>query len=223
MVCFPSIDEAARENEIDIPDTQPRGSKILHAFCPTDGNWRASRAGAQDRAQRKRIEMGPGPYAAERALRGGTLPSLDDWRHRCTNKTMLHVLMAPKTGSEYLGSYLRHACGRDRVQTHLHGTTYCNASACSSRCSIATLREPCARVVSQFDHMRRTYQLFHTVRCRGNRTHFYDPGTRMPSAHCHQHWLHTSFTVDEYVRRLDQHWDQVLRYDLRFPRCVGAA
>ena len=127
--------------------------------------------------------------------------NVSTWRSHC-NITVPppHVLMVPKTGSRSLialgkcPSY-RHSHSQGRI--HLHKTTY-------MPCTLATLREPCERVVSIFRHLKERYP---KERTNDKYCMFHET-----TPACSKHWLHKADNVSAFVSLLEAHWSQLLHH-----------
>ena len=132
----------------------------------------------------------------------GELPSPSEFEAVCVSSRRLppDVLMVPKTGSRTLIKLNECPRYHRRGLIHLHATAYVP-------CSLATLREPCERVVSVFKHL---YELYH-----GRTMSKYCAHAASPSPVCPAHWFHRAAHVDDFVDLLAANWDEVLGHDMR--------
>ena len=111
--------------------------------------------------------------------RGGLHPAAE---HLAKCETW-HAMMVPKTGSSLTADFIKIsgvASGpssrcNGRIQWHFHPTLY-------TPCSLATLREPCSRIISIYAHLRERYP---------------------------KSWPGTAKTVNEFVVALHKHWREI--------------
>ena len=91
------------------------------------------------------------------------------------------MMAVPKTGSSFLAALLKFSdcCGKIRYNFHNH---------LYMPCGLATLREPCERVVSSYAHLRKLYPT---------------------------HWPGLAKTADEFVVELEAHWSQISNHNVK--------
>ena len=147
--------------------------------------------------------------AVERESGGLQLPSIAAFNAACDGG-LPHILMNPKTGSRTLGALAHcpvyfarkdpaHLKRKDREYFfHYHSMLY-------QPCTLATLREPCDRVVSIFDHLS---ELYHNRAGRQMCKYPFSPA-------CPSHWLHNATSVDRFVTLLAEReiWEEVVGHD----------
>jgi hypothetical protein len=138
--------------------------------------------------------------ASQRASMPLVLPAASStFAASCNGQEPPHVLMVPKTGSRtliQLGMCPRYQDWRNphrRDRIHFHSEGYLP-------CSIATLREPCERIVSVYKHM---YELYHRRTVQSYCMY-------RPTPVCTTHWFHRATHVDEFVSLLRENWEEVL-------------
>ena len=124
-----------------------------------------------------------------------------------------HILMVPKTGSRalhtlaYCPRYLELAnLTRAKllnqtilVRSHMHIQLY-------TKCSLATLRDPCERLVSIFRHLKERYS---PSRSSSRWCKF----TSTPA--CSTHWLHNASTVVKFVPLLRDNWGEIINHSTK--------
>ena len=152
--------------------------------------------------------------------------ALSIFEQACGSRRRIEVLMVPKTGSTLLtAAFSRSAkCNTSgRFHTNFHTQEY-------TPCSVATLRDPCERIVSQFEHLKNAYHASSSHGYHDDPLHCVAPaprplegidmsrppppisvanGTRAPwlyGPHCRSHWLHRTNKVDAFVQQLQLHW-----------------
>lgn len=128
--------------------------------------------------------------------------------------------MVPKAGSSVMAAAFSQGCYTSRgnrtsktVNVRFHNHLY-------TPCSIASLREPCERVVSAFAHLKASYLAYSALKhCDAPPGASTSNGTSdaTVSSHgprCRDHWLHRTHTVEAFVTALGAHWDsEILAYD----------
>jgi hypothetical protein len=130
---------------------------------------------------------------------GGLFPSKERFFAACSSRSSFEVLMAPKTGSEYLGKSIMKVCPADsepRAKALWHPEVY------TRPCSVVSLREPCARLQSMFGHLQRKYPRARTCHQGGVFT-------------CRKHWFRNVTSVDEFAYAVRDHWDEIRSHDMR--------
>ena len=127
---------------------------------------------------------------------GGLSPSPQRWREACANRSEIDVLMAPKTGSEFLISSMKSACpSNPRANTKFHTKLY-------RPCSVVSLREPCERLHSTFAHLINKYPSNNSCHSGGVFT-------------CPTHWINHVQSVDDFAYAVRDHWDTIRAHDTR--------
>ena len=127
---------------------------------------------------------------------GGLSPSPQRWREACANRSEIDVLMAPKTGSEFLISSMKSACpSNPHAATKFHTKLY-------RPCSVVSLRDPCERLHSTFAHLINKYPSNNSCHSGGVFT-------------CPTHWINHVQSVDEFAYAVRDHWDTIRAHDTR--------
>lgn len=134
--------------------------------------------------------------------------------------------MVPKTGSTVLVAAFSRFL---KCRGDAHSPFHVNFHPQSYRpCSLATLRDPCERIVSQFDHLKNSYHWAGVHGYNDDPKHCVKPAPlswdSKPAAHnasailnesraawlytphCRSHWLHRTLTVETFVSQLRSHW-----------------
>ena len=167
------------------------------------------------RAERRAVGLLPklmSPPSAPTALPVGR----HQWEARCAlpanmslPTSLPHILMVPKTGSRALNTLA--FCPRYRElanltraklldnRVHMHSQLYID-------CSLATLRDPCERLVSIFRHLKERYSPSRASShwCRFRST---------PA--CSTHWIHNASTVVKFVPLLRDNWAEIIGHSTK--------
>lgn len=140
--------------------------------------------------------------------------------------------MVPKTGSSVLTAAFAQGCrvtkGNQTITTariRFHNTLYVP-------CSVATLREPCERIVSQFEHLKARYSNPSVQGARHGCVPEPTPQAWTPTGEphnnaamnrtrapgygpqCREHWLHRTPNVSVFISQLRARWrSEVLPLD----------
>ena len=127
---------------------------------------------------------------------GGLSPSPQRWREACANRSEIDVLMAPKTGSEFLIASMKSACpSNPHANTKFHTKLY-------RPCSVVSLRDPCERLHSTFAHLINKYPSNNSCHSGGVFT-------------CPTHWINHVQSVDDFAYAVRDHWDTIRAHDTR--------
>ena len=150
----------------------------------TSGAARKAASGEARRRQADNLEVlrrryESCPYFGKNNCRGtGGLYPNPSVTASCSKWEMMAV---PKTGSSFLAALLKFSDCCGKIRYNFHNSLY-------KPCSLATLREPCERVLSSYAHLRTVYPT---------------------------HWPGLAKTADEFVIQLEAHWSQISSHNVK--------
>ena len=127
---------------------------------------------------------------------------------RDTLRRPILAARVPKTGSTAFLSGLVQACNTSAADPLWDHQAIAPLSC--QRASLATVREPCARLVSSFRHLKRAMTLsYANAHCR-----------HTPNR-CTGHWVHGVHDADGFVAAVRSRWSELLGYPLSLTRRTG--